>query len=92
VGQSTLSFGNVGPAILPIRVAFPEASPNSESSGSASNEKGSVFVQHTLLTLKNEVCQSLLMGSEFVFDTFSIRVMYPVKPFFQFVTDFAFRG
>jgi len=30
------------------------------------------------------------MGSELVCDTFSIRVMYPVKPFFQFVTDFAF--
>src|SRR5258708_39657209 len=34
--------------------------------------------------------QSFSMGSEFVFDTFSIRIMYAVEPFFQFVADFVF--
>src|SRR6267143_2023352 len=51
--------------------------------------KASIFMQHAVLTLKMR-SQAFLMGGNLLFDSFSIRVMDPVKPFFRSVPDFAF--
>jgi len=46
--------------------------------------KASILMQHAMLTLEMR-SQASLMGGNFLFDSFSIRVMDPVKPFFRFV-------
>src|SRR5712672_4073031 len=84
---SHLSFSNIGLRSCHPR-GFSRGVTNSESPAQHPT-KGSILVQHTLLALEMRR-QSFSMGSEFVFDTFSIRIMYAVKPFFQFVPDFAF--
>src|SRR5258708_18336651 len=49
--------------------------------------KASIFVQNTMLTLEVR-SQAFLMGGNLLFDSFSIRVMDPLKPFFRSVPDF----
>src|SRR5258708_18295100 len=51
--------------------------------------KASILMQHAVFTLEVR-SQSFLMGGNFLFDSFSVRVMDPVKPFFRSVPDFAF--
>src|SRR5216684_5087116 len=51
--------------------------------------KAAIFMQHAVLTLEMR-SHSLLMGGNLLFDSFSIRVMDPVKPFFRSVPDFSF--
>src|SRR5260370_25809611 len=51
--------------------------------------KAAIFMQHAVLTLEMRG-QSLLMGGNLLFDSFSIRIMDPVKPFFRSVSDFSF--
>src|SRR5258708_14299720 len=45
-------------------------------------------MQHAVLALEMG-SQSLLMGGNLFLDSFSIRVMDPVKPFFGFFSDFS---
>src|SRR6266850_2695647 len=51
--------------------------------------KAAIFVQYTVLTLKMR-SRAFLMGGNLFFDSFSISVMDPVKPFFWSFPDFAF--
>src|SRR6266576_423269 len=51
--------------------------------------KASILVQHAVFTLEVR-SQAFLMGGNFLFDSFSVRVMDAVKPFFRSVPDFAF--
>ena len=51
--------------------------------------KAFIFMQHAMLALEMR-SQSLLMGGNLLFDSFSIRVMDPLKPFFRPVSDFTF--
>src|SRR2546427_12072807 len=51
--------------------------------------KASILMQHAVFTLEMR-SQSLLMGGNHLFDSFSVRVMDPVKPFFRSVSDFTF--
>src|SRR3979411_1979888 len=51
--------------------------------------KASILMQHAVFPLEMRG-QSLLMGGNLLFDSFSIRVMDPVKPFFRSVPDFSF--
>src|SRR5437016_11669414 len=51
--------------------------------------KAAIFMQYAVLTLKVR-SQAFLMGGNLLFDSFSVRVMDPVKPFFRSVPDFAF--
>src|SRR5258708_34916530 len=51
--------------------------------------KAAFFMQHAVLALEMR-SQSLLVGGNLLFDSFSVRVMCPVKPFSRPVPDFAF--
>src|SRR5437868_12825784 len=51
--------------------------------------KASIFMQHAVLALEVR-SQAILMSGNLLFDSFSIRVMNPIEPFFRFVADFAF--
>src|SRR5260370_41676340 len=51
--------------------------------------KATFFMQHAVLALEMR-SQSLLMGGNLFFDSFSVRVMDPVKPFSRSVPDFSF--
>ncbi len=51
--------------------------------------KASVFMQHAVLSLEMR-SQAFLMGGNLLFDSFPIRVMDPLKPFFRSVPDFTF--
>src|SRR2546427_788679 len=51
--------------------------------------KATFFMQHAVLTLEMR-SQSLLMGCNLLFDSLSISVMDPVKPFFRSDPNFAF--
>src|SRR5438132_1652931 len=51
--------------------------------------KASIFMQHAVLALEVR-SQAFLMSGNLLFDSFSIRVMNPIEPFFRSVADFAF--
>src|SRR5258708_28922009 len=51
--------------------------------------KAAILVQHAVFTLEVR-SQAFLMGGNFLFDPLSIRIMYPVKPFLRFVSNFPF--
>src|SRR6266566_6320969 len=51
--------------------------------------KASIFMQHAVLALEVG-SHSILMSRNLLFDSFSIRVMNPIEPFFGSVADFAF--
>src|SRR3979411_933985 len=51
--------------------------------------KTTILMHHAVFPLEMSG-QSLLMGGNLLFDSFSVRVMDPVKPFSRSVPDFSF--
>src|SRR5207302_2071265 len=76
---------------LPISTLFPYTTLFRSNGDPAAQHppEASIFMQYAMLAFEMR-SQAFLMGGNLLFDAFSIRVMYPLKPFFRAVPNLGF--